>query len=162
MKKVFLALVAVLVSATMFAQCPQKKEGCQAQLQCKQQCERMCVYSPETRAMMQVDRIARVVKDLTAEERTQLVEFYKAQYIKCEKRKETANPMTKEECRKELDAELRRVLGDERYIQYLEAMRAKPFDAKKCHRHPQFHGGCQHGEKPACHQGERPANCPRK
>lgn len=138
MKKIFLALVAVMTTIALMAQCPQKKEGefkpeCKQKCQhtCTQQtsfpkCDKMCVYSPETRAMMRVDRLALVIKDLTAKEREQLISFYTAHFIKCEKRKESANPMTKEECRNECNAELRKVLGDDRYIAFLEAMKIHP------------------------------------
>jgi hypothetical protein len=135
MKKIFLALVAVMMTMGLMAQCPQKKEACQMKQQCQRtctqqspKCERVCVYSPETRAMMRVDRIALVVKDLTAKEREQLISFYTAHYIKCDKRKETANPMTKEECRNECNAELRKVLGDDRYIAFLETMKVHPME----------------------------------
>lgn len=133
MKKIFLALVAVMTTIALVAQCPQKKEAGEFKPECKHsctqqapKCEKRCVYSPETRAMMQVDRLALVVKDLTAKEREQLISFYTAHYIKCEKRKESANPMTKEECRNECNAELRKVLGDDRYIAYLETMKTHP------------------------------------
>ena len=102
---------------------------------------------------MQVDRLSRVIKDLTGAEREQLLAFYKSHYIKCEKRKETANPMTKEECRKECDAELRKVLGDDRYIQYLETMRAKKID---CAMRPAPHG--HPGARPFM-KGEKPEGC---
>lgn len=135
MKKILLAVMAVMMTMGLMAQCPQKSgclaeknEGCQIKKECVKP---HCVFSPETRAMMQVDRIAHVVKDLTAEERKQLLDFYKAHYIKCEKSKETANPMCKEECRKECDAELRKVIGDDRYIKYLEAMRKKGPECEK-------------------------------
>lgn len=169
MKKILVAVMAVMMTMGMMAQCPQQKTGCSAEkpagCQVKKECvKHECVYSPETRAMMQVDRLARVIKDLTGAEREQLLIFYKSHYIKCEKRKESANPMTKEECRKECDAELRKVLGDDRYIQYLEAMRAKKMDCEM-HRFP--HG--PRGEKP-CFKGERlegcqkpcPSACPKK
>ena len=82
MKKILVAVMAVMMTMGMMAQCPQQKT-CNAQqaVQCqeKKECaKRECVYSPETRAMMQVDRIGRVVKDSTGAERQQLVEFYKA------------------------------------------------------------------------------------
>lgn len=142
MKKILVAVMAVMMTMGMMAQCPQQKTGCTSQqagqCQVKKECvKHECVYSPETRAMMQVDRLSRVIKDLTGAEREQLLAFYKSHYIKCEKRKETANPMTKEECRKECDAELRKVLGDDRYIQYLETMRAKKID---CAMRPAPHG----------------------
>ena len=148
MKKILVAVMAVMMTMGMMAQCPQQKTGCTSQqagqCQVKKECvKHECVYSPETRAMMQVDRLSRVIKDLTGAEREQLLAFYKSHYIKCEKRKETANPMTKEECRKECDAELRKVLGDDRYIQYLETMRAKKID---CAMRPAPHG----------HPGARP------
>lgn len=135
MKKILFAVVAVIMTMGVMAQCPQQKASCSAQhagqCQVKKECTKHeCVYSPETRAMMQVDRLSRVIKDLTGAEREQLLAFYKSHYIKCEKRKETANPMTKEECRKECDAELRKVLGDDRYIQYLETMRVKKMDCE--------------------------------
>ncbi len=153
MKKILVAVMAVMMTMGLMAQCPQQKT-CNAQqaVQCqeKKECaKRECVYSPETRAMMQVDRIGRVVKDLTGAERQQLVEFYKAHYIKCDKRKETANPMTKEECRKECNAELRRVLGDERYIQYLETMKVKKLDCEmRCASRGDMRGCPRGGERP--------------
>lgn len=153
MKKILVAVMAVMMTMGLMAQCPQQKT-CNAQqaVQCqeKKECaKRECVYSPETRAMMQVDRIGRVVKDLTGAERQQLVEFYKAHYIKCDKRKETANPMTKEECRKECNAELRRVLGDERYIQYLETMKVKKLDCEmRCAPRGDMRGCPRGGERP--------------
>ncbi len=153
MKKILLAVMAVMMTMGMMAQCPHQKEGCKAGQTEGCQVKKECVYSPETRAMMQVDRLARVIKDLTSAEREQLLTFYKSHYMKCEKRKETANPMTKEECRKECDAELRKVLGDDRYILYLETMRAKRMD---CEMRPMPHG--PRGEKP-CVKGERPAGC---
>lgn len=153
MKKILLAVMAVMMTMGMMAQCPHQKEGCKAGQTEGCQVKKECVYSPETRAMMQVDRLARVIKDLTSAEREQLLTFYKSHYMKCEKRKETANPMTKEECRKECDAELRKVLGDDRYILYLETMRVKRMD---CEMRPMPHG--PRGEKP-CVKGERPAGC---
>lgn len=158
MKKILVALMAVMMTMGMMAQCPQQKTGCPAKAaegcQVKKECvKHQCVYSPETRAMMQVDRLSRVIKDLTGKEREQLLSFYKSHYTKCDKRKETANPMTKDECKKECDAELRKVLGDERYIQYLETMREKRMD---CEMRPMPHG--PRGEKP-CVKGERPAGC---
>ena len=158
MKKILVALMAVMMTMGLVAQCPQQRTGCSAEkaegCQVKKECvKHQCVYSPETRAMMQVDRLARVVKDLTGSEREQLVAFYKSHYIKCEKRKETANPMTKEECRKECDAELRKVLGDDRYIQYLETMRVKKADSA-IRRAPH----CSRGEKP-CFNSEKPTSC---
>ena len=156
MKKILLAVMAVMMTMGMMAQCPHQKEGCKAGQTEGCQVKKECVYSPETRAMMQVDRLARVIKDLTGAEREQLLTFYKSHYMKCEKRKETANPMTKEECRKECDAELRKVLGDDRYILYLETMRAKRMD---CEMRPMPHG--PRGERPiiGCPHGERPEGC---
>ena len=122
MKKILVAVMAVMMTMGLMAQCPQQKTSCSVEkaggCQVKKECvNHQCVYSPETRAMMQVDRLARVITDLTEKEREQLLDFYKAYYFKCEKRKETANPMTREECRKECDGELRKIIGDERYIQ---------------------------------------------
>lgn len=153
MKKILVALMAVMMTMGMMAQCPQQKTGCSAEKAEGCQVKKECVYSPETRAMMQVDRLARVIKDLTSAEREQLLTFYKSHYIKCEKRKETANPMTKEECRNECNAELRKVLGDDRYIQYLETMRVKKMD---CEMRRAPHG--PRGERP-CVKGERPTGC---
>ena len=155
MKKILVAVVAVFMTMGLMAQCPQQKTGCTTQHAGQCQVKKECVYSPETRAMMQVDRLSRVIKDLTGAEREQLLAFYKSHYIKCEKRKETVNPMTKEECRKECDAELRKVLGDDRYIQYLETMRVERRDCAMRpapHRHP--------GARPFM-QGEKPAGCPK-
>ena len=161
MKKILLAVMAVMMIMGMMAQCPQQKTGCPAKAaegcQVKKECvKHQCVYSPETRAMMQVDRLSRVIKDLTGKEREQLLSFYKSHYTKCDKRKETANPMTKDECKKECDAELRKVLGDDRYIQYLETMREKRMD---CEMRPMPHG--PRGERPiiGCPHGERPEGC---
>ena len=155
MKKILVAVVAVFMTMGLMAQCPQQKTGCTTQHAGQCQVKKECVYSPETRAMMQVDRLSRVIKDLTGAEREQLLAFYKSHYIKCEKRKETANPMTKEECRKECDAELRKVLGDDRYIQYLETMRVERRD---CAMRPAPHG--HPGARPFM-QGEKPAGCPK-
>ena len=155
MKKILVAVVAVFMTMGLMAQCPQQKTGCTSQQAGQCQVKKECVYSPETRAMMQVDRLSRVIKDLTGAEREQLLAFYKSHYIKCEKRKETANPMTKEECRKECDAELRKVLGDDRYIQYLETMRVERRD---CAMRPAPHG--HPGARPFM-QGEKPAGCPK-
>lgn len=155
MKKILVAVVAVFMTMGLMAQCPQQKTGCTTQHAGQCQVKKECVYSPETRAMMQVDRLSRVIKDLTGAEREQLLAFYKSHYIKCEKRKETANPMTKEECRKECDAELRKVLGDDRYIQYLETMRVERRD---CAMRPALHG--HPGARPFM-QGEKPAGCPK-
>ena len=155
MKKILVAVVAVFMTMGLMAQCPQQKTGCTTQHAGQCQVKKECVYSPETRAMMQVDRLSRVIKDLTGVEREQLLAFYKSHYIKCEKRKETANPMTKEECRKECDAELRKVLGDDRYIQYLETMRVERRD---CVMRPAPHG--HPGARPFM-QGEKPAGCPK-
>ena len=168
MKKILTAVMALMMTMGLMAQCPQQKT-CNAQqaVQCqeKKECaKRECVYSPETRAMMQVDRIGRVVKDLTGAEIQQLVEFYKAHYIKCDKRKETANPMTKEECRKECNAELRRVLGDERYIQYLENAPAKRLNCEM-RKGPQNIRGCHNGHVRCPQGGEKVCSrkfCPRK
>ena len=124
----------------LMAQCPQKQEGCQTQ--CKQTCEKKCVYSPETRAMMHLDRISQVVTNLTTEERTKLLDFFKKHYTECEARKFTANPMTKEECRKVCAAELRKVIGDDRYIQYLESTRTARVDKKCCKKQQGKHGEC--------------------
>ena len=63
--------------------------------------------------------------------------------------------MTKEECRKECDAELRKVLGDDRYIQYLETMRVERRD---CAMRPAPHG--HPGARPFM-QGEKTAGCPK-
>ena len=155
MKKILVAVVAVFMTMGLMAQCPQQKTGCTTQHAGQCQVKKECVYSPKTRAMMQVDRLSRVIKDLTGAEREQLLAFYKSHYIKCEKRKETANPMTKEECRKECDAELRKVLGDDRYIQYLETMRVERRD---CAMRPAPHG--HPGARPFM-QGEKPAGCPK-
>ena len=155
MKKILVAVVAVFMTMGLMAQCPQQKTGCTTQHAGQCQVKKECVYSPETRAMMQVDRLSRVIKDLTGAEREQLLAFYKSHYIKCEKRKETANPMTKEECRNECDAELRKVLGDDRYIQYLETMRVERRD---CAMRPAPHG--HPGARPFM-QGEKPAGCPK-
>lgn len=158
MKKILVAVMAIMMTMGMMAQCPQQKTGCTKQqvgsCQVKKECvKHECVYSPETRAMMKVDRLARVIKDLTGSEREQLVAFYKLHYIKCEKRKESANPMTKEECRKECDAELRKVLGDDRYIQYLETMRVKKMDCEI--RRAPYGARC---EKP-CFNGKKTTSC---
>jgi hypothetical protein len=154
MKKILVAVMAVMMTMGLMAQCPQQKTCTSQQVaQCQKECvKRSCVYSPETRAMMQVDRLSRLIKDLTSAEREQLLSFYKSHYTKCDKRKETANPMTKEECRNECNAELRRVLGDERYIKYLETMKVTRMDCEKRQ--------CPRGDKSACHRGgERPASC---
>ena len=97
MKKILVAVMAVMMTMGLMAQCPQQKIGCAAQqsetCQAKKECiKKDCIYSPETRAMMQVDRIVRIVKDLTGNERQQLLDFYKSHFINCEKRKEMANP----------------------------------------------------------------------
>ena len=153
MKKILVAVVAVFMTMGLMAQWPQQKTGCTTQHAGQCQVKKECVYSPETRAMLQVDRLSRVIKDLTGVEREQLLAFYKSHYIKCEKRKETANPMTKEECRKECDAELRKVLGDDRYIQYLETMRVERRD---CAMRPAPHG--PRCEKP-CFNGKKTTSC---
>jgi len=154
MKKFLVAVMAVMMTMGLMAQCPQQKTGCVAQqseiCQEKRDCvKKDCIYSPETRAMMQVDRIARIVKDLTGNERQQLLDFYKSYFTKCEKRKETANPMTKEECRKECNEALRKVLGDDRYIQYLENFPAKRMNCEMRKGPRGEMRGCQQG-------GERP------
>ena len=158
MKKILVALMAIFMTMGLMAQCPQQKTGCSAQqaagCQVKKECvKRQCVYSPETRAMMAVDRLSHMIKDLTSAEREQLLTFYKAHYTKCEERKASANPMTKEECRNERNAELRRVLGDDRYIKYLEMVRAKKVDCEM-RRAPHSHSG----ERP-CVRGERHTGC---
>ena len=166
MKKILVAVMAVMMTMGLVAQCPQQKTGCSAEkaetCQVKKECvKHQCVYSPETRAMMQVDRLSRIIKDLTGKEREQLLAFYKSHYIKCDKRKETANPMTKEECRNECNAELRKVLGDDRYIQYLETMKVKKMNDCEMRHAPHGPRGerpCVKGEKP-CVKGERPAGC---
>jgi hypothetical protein len=162
MKKILVALMAVMMTMGLMAQCPQQKTCASqqaGQCQVKKECvKRNCVYSPETRAMMQVDRLSRVIKDLTGTEREQLLAFYKAHYTKCEKRKETANPMTKEECRNECNAELRKVLGDDRYIQYLETMKVNKMDCDMRACGPRGEKPCMKGEKP-CVKGEKPATC---
>ena len=61
--------------------------------------------------------------------------------------------MTREECRNECNAELRRVLGDDRYIKYLEMVRAKKVDCEM-RRAPHSHSG----ERP-CTRGERHTGC---
>ena len=158
MKKILVAVMAVMMTMSMMAQCPKDKSGCPMQGAEGCKIKKECVYTPETRAMMNVDRIARVVKDLTEAERKSLVDFYVAHFFKVEKRKETANPMTREECIKECNAELRKVLGDERYIQYLEGIRAKKMD---CEMRPMPHG--PRGERPmGCPQGGRPVGCHKK
>ena len=150
MKKILVALMAVMMTMGLMAQCPQQKTCTSQQAgQCQKECvKRSCVYSPETCAMMQVDRLARVIKDLTTAEREQLLAFYKTYYEKCK----SANQMTKGECRSECNAELRRVLGDERYIKYLETMKVTRMNCEKRQ--------CPRGDKSACHRGgERPAGC---
>ncbi len=162
MKKILVAVMAVMMTMALIAQCPQQKTcALQQASQCqeKKECvKRNCVYSPETRAMMQVDRLSRVITDLTATERQQLLAFYKAHYAKCDKRKEAANPMTKEECRNECNAELRKVLGDNRYIQYLETMKVKRMDCDMRACGPRGEKPCVKGEK-SCMKGEKPATC---
>lgn len=127
MKKILLAVMAIFMTMGVFAQCPQQQDG-----ECKRE-HRECVYSPETRAMMRVDCIARAVKDLTNSERNQLVEFYRNHYVKCAERKASGDPMSKEECRTECNAALRKVLGDERYIKFWETRGVRPMDCGKCH-----------------------------
>ena len=166
MKKIFVALMAVMMTMGLMAQCPQQKTGCTAQqagqCQVKKECvKRDCLYSPETRAMMQVDRIARMIKDLTKDERQQLLDFYKSHYIECDKRKEAANPKTREECRNECNAELRKVLGDDRYIQYLEAMKVKKMNHKMCQAPRCEKSACTRGGERPCVKGEKPASCPK-
>ncbi len=152
MKKILVAVMAVMMTMGLVAQCPQQKTCVSQQAgQCQKECvKRSCVYSPETRAMMQVDRLSRVIKDLTGAEKEQLLAFYKAHYIKCEKMKESGTPMTREACINDCNAELRRVLGDDRYIQYLESK------GSKCEIHRAPHG--PRGERP-CVRGEKPAGC---
>ncbi len=150
MKKILVAVMAVMMTMGLMAQCPQQKIGCAAQqsetCQAKKECiKKDCIYSPETRAMMQVDRIVRIVKDLTGNERQQLLDFYKSHFINCEKRKEMANPMTKEECREVCRTELRKILGDDRYIQYLEN---SPVKRMNCEMHRGPRGCKQAGERP--------------
>ena len=164
MKKILVAVMAVMMTMGLMAQCSQEKAACTAQkaetCQVKKDCvNRDCVYSPETRAMMQVDRIARVIKDLTGKERQELVDFYKSHFVKVEKRKETANPMTREECKNECNAALRKVLGDERYIQYLENAPAKRLNCEM-RKGPQNIRGCHNGHV-RCPQGGEKV-CPRK
>ena len=128
MKKILVAVMAVMMTMGLMAQCPHQKAGCPAAkaegCQPKKECvNHECLYSPETRAMMQVDRIARFVKDLTDAERQQLLDFYKKQYAACAEAKGALTDADRAECRKRSDAELRKVLGDERYIKYLEMTR---------------------------------------
>lgn len=156
MKKILVAVMAVMMTMGLMAQCPQQKTTCNAsqegKCEVKKECVKAdCVYSPETRAMMQVDRLARVIKDLTGKERQELVDFYTSHFVKVEKRKETANPMTREECKKECQAALRKVLGDDRYIQYLENAPAKGFNCEM--------RKAPHGVRP-CPKGERPEGFP--
>ena len=154
MKKILVAVMAVMMTMGLMAQCPQQKTCTSQQVgQCQKECvKRSCVYSPETRAMMQVDRLSRIIKDLTSAEREQLLSFYKSHYTKCDKRKVTANPMTKEECRNECNAELRKILGDDRYIQYLEIMKVKRMDCEMRQ--------APRGDRSACHRGgERSTSC---
>ncbi len=170
MKKILVAVMAVMMTMGLMAQCPKGNTECTAPkagtCEVKKECVKTdCVYSPETRAMMHVDRIARVVKDLTGKERQELVSFYTSHFIKVDKRKETANPMTKEECKKECNAALRKVLGDERYIQYLENAPAKRVDCG-VRKAPHDVRPCPAGERPAvCPKpGEKPCTrpCPKK
>lgn len=133
MKKSLLVVMAIMMTMGLMAQCPKINAGCpvqQGKVGCpvKKECVQKCVYSPETRAMMQVDRISRVVEDLTKGEREQLVKFYTAHYAKCQELKAANTPMNVTECREICNAELRKVIGDERYIKYLETFRAKGFD----------------------------------
>ena len=147
-----MSLMAIVMTMGVMAQCPHTKEVCPAKTKCEQtKCEqqkRVCVYSAETRAMMQVDRIAFVVKDLTDSERQQLLDFYKTQFAKCNKENEGCCKASREECKKACDAELRRVLGDERYIKYLESSPMRDFKhcdrdcgEKRCTK-PHKGGGC--------------------
>ena len=164
MKKILVALMAVMMTMGMMAQCPQQKTTCNAsqegKCEVKKECVKAdCVYSPETRAMMQVDRLARVVKDLTGKERQELVDFYVSHFVKFEKRKESANPMTREECKAECNAALRKVLGDDRYIQYLENCPAKSLNCEM-RRAPQHIKGCHNGHARCPKAGEK--GCPRK
>ena len=161
MKKIFVALMAVMMTMGLMAQCPQQKQGCTAQQAGQCQVKKECVYSVETRAMMQVDRLSRVIKDLTSTEREQLLSFYKSHYTKCDNRKAAANPMTKEECRNECNAELRKVLGDDRYIQYLETMKVKKMNHKMCQAPRCEKGACPRGGERPCVNGEKPAGCPK-
>jgi hypothetical protein len=163
MKKILAAVMAVMMTMGLMAQCPQQKT-CSAEkattCEVKKECAKAdCVYSPETRAMMQVDRIARVVKDLTGKERQELVDFYVSHFVKFEKRKESANPMTREECKAECNAALRKVLGDDRYIQYLENCPAKSLNCEM-RRAPQHIKGCHNGHARCPKAGEK--GCPRK
>ena len=150
MKKILVAIMATMMTMGLMAQCPKQKEVCSKQREnCKIEradCakQKACVYSSETRAMMKVDCIASVVKDLTASERKSLVDFYKSHFLKVENSKKTANPMTREECKRECDAGLRKVIGDERYIKYLEAMKMNKMNCEK---------------RSCCHRGERVAGC---
>ena len=154
MKKILVAVMAVMMTMGLMAQCPKDKSKCSANGAVGCQIKKECVYSPETRAMMKVDRIALVVKDLTEVERKSLVDFYVAHFFKVEKRKEQANPMTREECIKECNAELRKVLGDERYIQYLEGQQGKQIKCeKRC---------APHKDMRACPRSERSEGCCKK
>lgn len=133
MKKSLLVVMAIMMTMGLMAQCPQQRGVCPLQQagnsQAKKECvQNRCVYSPETRAMMQVDRVARLVEDLTKGEREQLLKFYTAHYAKCQELKAANTPMNVTECREICNAELRKVIGDERYIKYLETFRAKGFD----------------------------------
>jgi hypothetical protein len=164
MKKILVAVMAVMMTMGLMAQCPQQKTTCNAsqegKCEVKKECVKAdCVYSPETRAMMQVDRLARVVKDLTGKERQELVDFYVSHFVKFEKRKESANPMTREECKAECNAALRKVLGDDRYIQYLENCPAKSLNCEM-RRAPQHIKGCHNGHARCPKAGEK--GCPRK
>ena len=158
MKKILVAVMAVMMTMGLMAQCPKDKSKCSANGAVGCQIKKECVYSSETRAMMKVDRIALVVKDLTEVERKSLVDFYVAHFFKVEKRKEQANPMTREECIKECNAELRKVLGDERYIQYLETMKVNKMNCEMRACGPRGEKPCMKGEKP-CVKGEKPATC---
>jgi hypothetical protein len=99
------------------------------------------------------------VKDLTGKERQELVDFYVSHFVKFEKRKESANPMTREECKAECNAALRKVLGDDRYIQYLENCPAKSLNCEM-RRAPQHIKGCHNGHARCPKAGEK--GCPRK
>ena len=70
-----------------------------------------------------------------------------------------SNPMTREECKNECNAALRKVLGDERYIQYLENAPAKRLNCEM-RKGPQNIRGCHNGHV-RCPQGGEKV-CPRK
>lgn len=93
--------------------------------ECNHHCNNHNVYSAETRAMMEADRMAADLK-LTEQEKQQVLELYKK--IEAEK---DANKANMEKQRKEHDAALEKIIGKDK-MAILKEKRAHDFSHATC------------------------------